>query len=107
MPVKDRPMPASTMIGRFDSSIRIWINSFVQIPLFEPIGAPRGMMQAAPAFARFSCHIEVRIHVRHYDKALLGKNLCSLYCLKVVRKQIFAVAHDFNFYEISTAQLAG
>ena len=38
-------MPASTMIGRSISSIRIWINSFVQIPLFEPIGAPRGMMQ--------------------------------------------------------------
>ena len=44
-------LPASTITGRSISSIRICINSFVQSPLLEPIGAPSGMMQAAPAFA--------------------------------------------------------
>ena len=46
------PIPASTMIGRSISSIRIWINSFVQIPLLEPIGDPRGITHAAPALTR-------------------------------------------------------
>ena len=47
-----RPIPASTMIGRSISSMRIWMNSFVQIPLLEPIGEPSGITQAAPAFTR-------------------------------------------------------
>ena len=46
------PIPASTMIGRSISSIKIWIKSFVQIPLLDPIGDPRGITAAAPAFTR-------------------------------------------------------
>ena len=46
------PIPASTITGRSDSSIIIWINSFVARPLFEPIGDASGMIAAAPAFAR-------------------------------------------------------
>ena len=47
-----RPMPASTMIGRSISSMRILMKSRVARPLFVPIGAASGMMQAAPAFTR-------------------------------------------------------
>ena len=47
-----RPMPASTITGRSISSIRILMNSRVASPLFVPIGAPSGMMDAAPALTR-------------------------------------------------------
>ena len=44
------PMPASTMIGRSISSIRIWMKSLVASPRLLPIGEASGMMAAAPAF---------------------------------------------------------
>ena len=43
------PMPASTIMGRSISAIKILMNSPVHRPLLLPIGAARGMMQAAPA----------------------------------------------------------
>ena len=43
------PMPASTIIGKSISSINICINSFAESPLFDPIGAANGIIQAAPA----------------------------------------------------------
>jgi len=46
-----RPIPASTVIGKSISSIRIWIKSLVANPLFEPIGAPNGITHAAPTSA--------------------------------------------------------
>ena len=46
-----RPMPASTITGKSISSMRIWMNSRVASPLFEPMGEPSGMMHAAPALA--------------------------------------------------------
>ena len=47
-----RPMPASTMMGRSISSMRIWMNSRVASPLLEPMGDARGITAAAPAFTR-------------------------------------------------------
>ena len=46
-----RPIPASTMIGRSISSTSILTKSLVRIPLLLPMGAPRGIMAAAPASA--------------------------------------------------------
>lgn len=46
------PMPASTMMGRSISSMRIWINSRVARPLLLPMGEASGMTAAAPAFCR-------------------------------------------------------
>ena len=46
------PIPASTITGRSISSIKIWIKSLVTKPLFDPIGDPSGIIQAAPAFLR-------------------------------------------------------
>ena len=49
----------------------------MQIPLFEPIGAPRGMMQAAPAFARSVSYTHLDVYKRQrqvYEKiANIGK----------------------------------
>ncbi|EFF41368.1 hypothetical protein MALL_0845 [Mycoplasmopsis alligatoris A21JP2] len=45
-------MPASMITGRSISSNSILIKSLAQRPRLEPIGDARGMMQAAPAFAR-------------------------------------------------------
>ena len=45
------PIPASTMIGRSISSTIILMKSLVRTPLLLPMGAPRGMMAAAPASA--------------------------------------------------------
>ena len=47
-----RPIPASTMMGRSISSMRIWMNSRVASPLLEPMGDARGITAAAPAFTR-------------------------------------------------------
>ena len=47
-----RPMPASTMMGRSISSMRIWMKSRVASPLLEPMGEARGITAAAPASAR-------------------------------------------------------
>ena len=47
-----RPIPASTIMGRSISSIRILMNSLVHNPLLVPMGAPSGMIQAAPACSR-------------------------------------------------------
>ena len=44
-----RPMPASTIIGKSISSIKIWIKSRVASPRLEPIGAASGITAAAPA----------------------------------------------------------
>ena len=46
------PMPASTTMGRLISSMRIRPISLVWRPRLVPMGAPRGMTAAAPAFTR-------------------------------------------------------
>ncbi|MNC20441.1 hypothetical protein D3C75_683890 [compost metagenome] len=43
------PIPASTIMGRSTSEIRIRSSSLVFKPRFEPMGAPSGIIAAAPA----------------------------------------------------------
>ena len=44
------PMPASTMMGRSISSMRIWMKALVARPLLLPMGEASGITAAAPAF---------------------------------------------------------
>ena len=43
-----RPIPASTMMGRSISSMRIWMNSRVARPLLEPMGKPEASRLPRP-----------------------------------------------------------
>ena len=47
-----RPMPASTIMGSSISSMRMPTISLVRRPRLVPMGAPSGMMAAAPAAAQ-------------------------------------------------------
>lgn len=93
------PIPASTMIGKSISSIRILINSFVQSPLFVPIGAGKWHNSCSSGILKISCYIEIRIHIWHNDKTFLCKNFCRFYRFCVIRQKIFAVTLNFNLYQ--------
>ena len=58
-----RPMPASTMMGRSISSMRIWMNSRVASPLLEPMGGRQGHHRRRARVHQIPGRVQIRIHV--------------------------------------------
>ena len=51
-------------------------------------------------------NIQIRVHVRHDDKALFGEDFGRAYGFLIVGQQVFAVAHDLDFDKVAAATFA-
>ena len=83
------------------------MKSFVDRPLLEPIGDAKGMTAAAPADTRSRAVYRSGVHVGQYDEAFLGQDFRRLYRFDIVGKQVFRIAHDFDFDKVAATDFAG
>ncbi len=82
------------------------MKSRVARPLFVPIGAASGMMQAAPAFTRSRAAYRSGYIYGMTTKPSLREDLGRADGLLIVREQVLAVAHDLDLHKIAAAALA-
>ena len=71
-------MPASTMMGRSISSIRIWMKSFVASPLFDPMGAPSWHDRCGTGAHQIARDIQIGIHVGKHDEPFVREHFGGL-----------------------------
>ena len=56
---------------------------------------------------QISGHVQIRVHVRHDHKALLGQHLCGLDGFLIVRQQIARIPDHLHLDEIPAPQFSG